>query len=133
MATFNWSENLSTDNQMIDGDHKHLIDLLNELQTAMSSGKGNEVLGGILDELIAYTESHFNREELLMKHIHYPDYEMHKAEHVKLIAEVKGFRQRFESGAITVSGAVYTFLSDWLNTHIKTIDKKLGEAAKKAG
>jgi hemerythrin-like metal-binding protein len=133
MATFNWSDNLSTGNQMIDGDHRHLIDLLNELQAAMVSGKGNAVLGGILDELIAYTVSHFSREELLMKHIHYAEYEMHKAEHEKLIAEVKNFRQRFESGSITVSGAVYTFLSDWLNTHIKTIDKKLGEAAKKAG
>lgn len=117
---------------MIDTDHKHLIDLVNKLYEAMSGGKGNAVLGGILEELISYTASHFGREERLMQQIRYADFAAHKAEHDKLVKEVTELQQSFRSGAITLSSKVYVFLTEWLNKHIKSNDKLLGKAAKTA-
>ena len=129
MASFNWTANLATGNGMIDQDHKHLIALVNKLNDAMAGGKGNAVLGQVLDELIAYTVSHFAREERLMQQIAYPDYAAHKAEHQKLIGEVQELRGKFAPGAVTLSSKVYLFLCDWLNTHIKSADVRLGKAA----
>jgi len=131
MDRFAWSDTLSTGNEMIDRDHQHLIALLNQLQEAMSQGKGRTVLGGVLNELISYTIEHFGREEALMQKMHYADYIMHKSEHERLIGEVKALQGRLEAGSVALSSATYTFLVDWLNTHIKTIDKKLAEAARK--
>lgn len=130
MAAFNWSNDLSSGNTMIDTDHKHLIDLVNKLNMAMSGGKGNTVLGGILNELIDYTVSHFAREEKLMKEINYADYATHKAEHDKLVSEVSELKRSFDSGAVTLSSKVYMFLTEWLNRHIKSSDIKLGAAAR---
>ena len=129
MATFSWTADLATGNGMIDQDHKHLIALVNKLNDAMVSGKGNAVLGPILDELIAYTVSHFGREERLMQQIRYTDYSAHKAEHEKLVGEVQELRGKFASGALTLSSKVYLFLCDWLNTHIKSADVRLAKAA----
>ncbi|MBS1209630.1 MAG: bacteriohemerythrin [Proteobacteria bacterium] len=132
MAFFNWSDDLATGDPRIDADHKHLIDLVNALYDAMKSGKGNDVLKKTLDELIQYTSSHFRREELLMQQIRYPDADSHKAEHVKLVAEVLDLQSRFESGAATLSVSVFNFLADWLRTHIKGRDVYLGKALKAA-
>ncbi len=85
MAFFNWTSDLASGNSQIDSDHKQLIGLLNKLHDAMSAGKGNAVLGTILDELISYTATHFKREEMLMQQIGYADFVSHKAEHVKLV------------------------------------------------
>ena len=130
MAAFVWTEDLSTDNPMIDSDHRHLIDLINKLNTAMTSGKGNAVLGSILDELIRYTVSHFGREERLMQQINYAHFTKHKAEHDQLVAEVSALKSNFNSGALTLSSQVYLFLTDWLNRHIKHSDRSLGAASK---
>jgi len=132
MAAFNWTDDLGTGNAMIDGDHKHLIRLVNKLNEAMSSGKGNSVLAPILDELIAYTASHFGREEKLMQQISYASYVQHKAEHDALVGEVLALKEKFASGALTLSSKVYLFLTEWLNKHIKASDKLLGAAAKTA-
>lgn len=132
MAIYAWTEDLSTGNSMIDNDHRHLFDLVNKLHEAMSSGKGNAILGGILDELISYTASHFGREERLMQQIRYAEFAGHKAEHDKLVRDVTDLKKSFESGAIALSSKVFTFLFDWLNRHIKSSDKALGAAAKAA-
>ncbi|WP_263771292.1 bacteriohemerythrin [Propionivibrio soli] len=130
MAGFKWTDDLSVGNTMIDNDHQHLFALVNKLYEAMSSGKGNAVLGEILDELITYTKSHFGREERLMQQLSYPEYSGHKAEHDKLVSEVSELERSFQAGAMTLSSKVYMFLNDWLNTHIKARDKLLGQAAK---
>jgi len=132
MATFTWTADLSTGNTMIDQDHKHLIDLVNKLNDAMLTGKGNTVLGSVFDELIRYTASHFGREERLMSQINYAEAATHKAEHEKLVTEVTVLRRNFQAGSVVLSSKVYLFLTDWLNRHIKSSDKKLALAATKA-
>lgn len=109
-------------------DHKHLIDLLSQLHDAMSLGKGNAVLGNILDELITYTATHFKREETLMQQIGYVDYVSHKAEHDKFVGEALALQNRFKTGAAMLTVSVFNFLSNWLRDHIKSRDVKLGQA-----
>lgn len=130
MAFFNWTADLVTGNTRIDSDHKQLVDLLNTLYDSMKAGKGNEVLGKVLDELIHYTATHFSREEALMQQIAYPHFAEHKAEHTKLVTAVQDLQAKFKSGATTLSVAVFHFLSDWLRSHIKQNDMKLGLALK---
>lgn len=128
MAYFNWTDDLSVGNVQIDHDHKQLVNLVNKLYDAMKAGQGNSVLGGILDELIKYTASHFKREEMFMQQIGYADMAAHKAEHVKLVNDVLDLQTRFKSGSTTLSVSVFNFLGDWLRTHIKSRDAKLGLA-----
>jgi hemerythrin-like metal-binding protein len=57
----------------MDNQHRQLVDLLNQLENAMAKGKGKELVGKILSELIRYTQTHFSSEELLMLKHGFPD------------------------------------------------------------
>jgi hemerythrin len=78
----------------------------------------------VLDELIRYTETHFQTEERLMQTHRYPGIESHKLEHHMLVKKVADFQKEFDSGRTSVSIEVMNFLRDWLNGHILGTDKQ---------
>lgn len=126
---YTWSSDLAVGNPQIDSDHKHLYELVNTLYDAMRGGKGNAVLGEILDELVTYTATHFRREETLMQQIRYAAASEHQAAHEALVKQVQDLQNRFKAGSIALSLDVFKFLGDWLRNHIMTHDKLLGVAA----
>lgn len=124
MAGLSWSDSFSVGVNEIDAQHKKLIDLLNKLSDAMRAGKGNDVLGGILNELISYTQTHFKTEERYFKQYNYPDTQAHVAEHNAFVKKVSEFKEGFDAGKLAVSIDVMKFLGDWLVKHIKGSDQK---------
>lgn len=125
MAMFILDDKLKTNHPTIDNDHKKLVDLVNQLADAMQSGKGKDVCGKVLNELINYTKTHFAMEERLMAVHQYAQTVEHKAEHTKLLKEVLDFKTKFDSGALMVTAGLLTFLRDWLIKHISMSDKAL--------
>lgn len=119
-----WSKNLSVDVKDVDEQHKKLFAIVNELHDAMTVGKGKEVLGKLLAELIDYTVYHFKTEEDLFKKYGYGEYLAHKSEHDKLAAQASEIKKKFDSGEMIISIEVMSFLKDWLNNHILRSDKK---------
>ncbi len=67
MALLHWRDNLSVGVDDVDADHKHLIDLLNELHYLVFAGGDRTSVGKVLEKLVRYTEYHFDREEKLMR------------------------------------------------------------------
>jgi len=131
VAYFSLTEDLKVGNSFIDQDHQKLVDLVNQLHTAMAAGHGKDVLGKILAELIRYTREHFKREEEHMQRIAYPGYAAHKQEHDTLIREVVELQNKFNAGNGMLSVQVSTFLRNWLVNHIMKVDKDLATAIKK--
>ncbi|MFA9438446.1 bacteriohemerythrin [Uliginosibacterium sp. sgz301328] len=125
MAVVRWSEDLRVGNRAIDDDHQALFEMLDRLHDAMRVGQGSSAVGPVLQELVRYTEMHFRREEHYMRQIGYAGYAAHKAEHDRLIREVRELQARCTSGAVTMSLKVHTFLTDWLRNHIMAMDKQL--------
>ncbi len=121
-----WDQSLSVGDPTIDADHKHLIDLFNQLHDAMSAGKGRDSMDGTLRELVRYTQEHFAREERAMERTRYPEMDAHKAEHRKLIEQVSGLMKEWEAGKSSVTIHTMQFLRDWLTNHIKVTDTKVG-------
>ena len=128
MALFTWNDDLSVGNSFIDGDHNKLIKLINDFHNAMEQGRGNDVIGKVLNNLVIYTKEHFKREETEMQRIKYPRYLAHKLEHDKLIKEVAELQASFASGKTMLTLKVSKFLRDWLLTHIMQVDKLLADA-----
>lgn len=124
MALFNWNNSYSVGIQEIDNQHKILIGLINDLHDGMKQGKGKEVLGGILKELVRYTVFHFGFEENLLEKNVYPELSTHKKAHVGLIDQVNKLNIDFESGNKVLTMEVMAFLKDWLGNHIMGTDKK---------
>ena len=61
-----WSTNLETGIRSIDLQHEELINMLNELDAAYSTGCDQAVLEDVLQRLGAYVVFHFGTEESLM-------------------------------------------------------------------
>jgi len=130
MAHFAWTDDLSTGNALIDGDHHKLISMVNALFDSMARGQANEIISKVLHNLIIYTKEHFGREEAEMKRIRYAASISHKSEHAKLISQVVGLKASLDAGEKLNVMVVSSFLSDWLRHHILTIDKQLAAALK---
>lgn len=133
MALITWSSMFSVGVGEIDTQHKKLVDLINQLNDAMQAGKGPDVLGKVLTELVNYTVYHFGYEESLMGQHHYEDSPAHKGEHKKLIETVGDFKRKFDSGGAVISVEIMNFLRDWLTNHIMKTDKKFGQSLVKLG
>jgi hemerythrin len=124
MAFVQWDQKLSVGINQIDMQHKKLVSMVNEMYEAMSQGKGNDVVGKVLDDLITYTRTHFATEEKLMQANGYPDYAAHKALHDQLTKQAGQMQADFKSGKAALSTKVAAFLKDWLVNHIMGTDQK---------
>jgi hemerythrin len=89
----------------------------------MREGKGKEMTGRVLNELVEYTKMHFAAEEKIMQEQAYPGFLAHLSEHTRLTSKVIEYQQEFiKGGAISVQLSM--FLKDWLINHIQGVDKK---------
>jgi hemerythrin-like metal-binding protein len=122
-----WSDKLSVGVELIDSEHKRLVNLLNELNRAVEEGAGQGALGGVLSGLVNYTHYHFSHEEELARRSRFPGYERHRRQHEGFTAKVLEVYANFQSGeAAGLPGEVLEFLKVWLSQHILGSDRELG-------
>ena len=124
MPIIDWNEKLSVNIKDIDTQHQKLISMINQLHDAMKGGKGKEILNQIITQMADYTQQHFLAEEQLFIKHEYPETSRHTREHNAFIEKVATFQRDLNSGHITLSLDVMTFLKDWLVKHIEGTDKK---------
>lgn len=127
MATlFEWSDEFSVGVDDIDEQHMELVALLNQLDGAIRDRQGSSAVRRTLDELVAYTQTHFAVEERLMRESAYPDYEEHRLYHEALIDQVRGLQHKLDTGEATITFELLHFLKVWLMRHICETDKRFG-------
>ncbi len=125
MAYFEWADDMVIDGGLIDQDHKQLVDLVNELHSATTDGRGVEVIEKIMTELIGYTHEHLEREEQLMASLHFPNLARHKIGHMHFAKQLNDLQKKYNEGSLTVASQLSTVLRDWLSLHIRRSDKEI--------
>lgn len=133
MSTIEWSDGLSVGIEEIDAQHREVVRLINELGEAMRLGKSREVLGRVLDGLVAYTRVHFATEEAYFRQFEYEGRAEHEKAHAAFIEKVAEFRKGFEEGRVGLSIRMMSFLGDWLVDHIQGTDREYAPAFRKKG
>lgn len=123
---FPWSEKMETGISKFDNQHKKLVEIINNLYSAIQAGKSDQVLDKILNELVEYTVYHFNSEEEAFKQFNYPEYEKHHKIHEDLKATVVDFISKYKSGDQAIGFSLMNFLKKWLVQHIMGTDTKYG-------
>ena len=124
-----WDKSLETGIDIIDTQHKELLNHLNNFLTAMKDGRGKKEIEKTLDFLEDYVIKHFKDEEELQKRYGYTKANEQSTQHEYFRNELKGLRGSFnKSGesallALNVQGKVV----NWVKNHIMTLDKDLGE------
>lgn len=130
MAKLVWTADLNTGIDVIDKQHQRIVDYINELDTARTSGHKMEDVGKVIDEMVDYTLSHFAFEESMQEEAHYPFLKAHKKVHELFVSKVANLQERFNLGE-DVSAELHKMLFTWLYNHIKRDDADYVDVVKK--
>lgn len=125
-----FDDTLVTGNEMIDGQHKELIEKINKLLGACENGDGKVKAVQTLVYLAEYTEFHFGEEEKLQEEISYPGIKEHKREHEKLrntVTELREMLEESEGPTDEFVAQVEKNVVKWLYNHIKGFDRSVAE------
>ena len=126
MLLLTWNSSCSVGVRAMDDQHGVLMDTINELQAALLRGCNRETIGAQMDQLQKFTSMHFRGEEQLMEQLGFPGLVEHRAEHHRLLAQIRESSQRMQrSGDVPVC-ALLQFLRDWYLEHFEGPDQEYG-------
>jgi hemerythrin-like metal-binding protein len=117
-----WNNAYSVGVRRLDEHHMSILRLVNDLYDMFVDGAHADKLRLVLNELVAYTNTHFAYEQYLMELAGYPDIEAHSALHKKMAARTVQLRSEFTSDVDSLSREVFAFLKDWWVSHIRETD-----------
>ena len=120
---FIWKEEYNIGIKEIDSQHQDIFNILAELNDAIAENKEKEIIDGILESLLEYSESHFDYEESLLEEKNYPKLEHHKKMHEAFEQRINRLIDAFEHGK-NLQEHLAEFLEHWLIKHIDSEDKK---------
>ena len=126
MTLIEWQTEFETGVREVDHEHRELVDLINVLHSKIGSNAGKEVIGGFLGEVFAKISAHFALEETVMRKHRYDEYAAHKADHEKLLDDIRDIMDAHESGAfVDYEEALGRAVRDWFVDHFKSKDARL--------
>ena len=114
-----WKPAWSVGNAELDRQHRHIIALVNAVETAASDDGGLDTIDAVLSHLVRFLENHFSSEERLMEAIAYPSLEEHRQQHRACVALLSRLTAERE---IDIE-RVIVWLSDWLENHVLGSDQ----------
>lgn len=123
---FPWSRNFETGHNEIDKQHKVLVGILNRLAWHFASSTSVVDCSHILDELIDYTEFHFDAEEAIWEKVLGDNDAVrdHHAGHQLFFDQIEMFRS---SGGPEhdLLAELFDYLTRWLAFHILEADRRM--------
>lgn len=131
MPLIDWTDEYTVDSGPIDEQHQHLVEIVNKFEEAHQRGKGSRIMTEILNDLMGYTQEHFNFEEKMLAEKEYSGLKQHQSQHRQLIQKLEKFQYDFNSRGRRVTTEMKEFLKYWLTTHILKDDKAYCELIKK--
>jgi hemerythrin-like metal-binding protein len=124
-----WDDSCKIGIELMDNDHRVLVDLINQLPAAFEGGETEWVVGSVVNALMDYTEYHFGREEKLQELCGFAGCAGHKKVHAKLAAQAKVYQHAYLEKPESVDAQeLAQFLKHWLMNHILIEDKKYVQA-----
>lgn len=117
MPRIEWAEFLELGEPSIDAQHKRLVGIVNVFLDAADRGAAQDVLQRTLDDLLDYTNTHFDEEEAFMERVGHRGLAAHRREHDTLRREVA---ERL-TGLVENKGSILemqAFLTSWIVGHV---------------
>lgn len=130
---FPWDKNFETGIDIIDEQHKKLVDILNRLAAHLANRSDDIIMNDIFDELASYADYHFKSEEKIWNE-YLADDEWsveHHHTHGSFIDDVIKIKNNEDEKPLDdVVYEIVSFLSKWLAYHILDTDKRLAIAVR---
>lgn len=121
MSYFSWEPGMDIGIDIIDRQHRRIVDYINMLYDALSRRETDKV-EEVLNQLVDYTVTHFAFEESLLEQANYPYLEAHKNVHRAFTDRIHSYKMRLKSGE-DIGKLLLSDLRIWLTNHIKQEDR----------
>ena len=110
-----------------DEDHWRLLDKVNTLLQAISSGDETAVLMAHSGLRVAAQE-HFASEEAQMRALQYPDTQRHCESHLRLLDSLSSLQFMLKNaGGFASNTGPFAFLERWFEAHLTNDDRKFAD------
>ncbi len=125
MPLLDWKDEYETGIAFIDFEHRRLVTLINKTCRSIGQESATEDIAAGLGELYAGICAHFALEEKLMREKTYALYEVHKADHERLLEQLRAMMDAFEAGACENCGKTLDdCLTEWFRRHFRIEDPR---------
>ena len=125
MPLLEWRQEFSLGVPDVDHEHRELIELINELYAHVQQQDSAIGVEDFLGEIYAKISAHFALEEKIMRERHYDQYDDHKADHERLLDEIRDIMDAYEDDAHFSESELAACLTAWFTEHFKTKDARL--------
>jgi len=126
MSLIEWRKEFETGVPEVDHEHRELVDIINQLHEHMASGADRSHVTKFLGEVFAKIAAHFALEESIMRKHAYDEYEAHKAEHERLLDEIRDIMDAQQGKPSAAYGdRLSSAVRDWFVDHFKSKDARL--------
>ena len=120
-----WKPDYSLGIPAVDHEHRELFDLVNDLHASLFEAKSEATVMDFLGELFSKISSHFALEEKLMRDGRYAELPAHKADHERLLDEIRDLMDDYEDGGHVDLDRFAVELERWFSVHFSTHDAAL--------
>lgn len=128
LVNLTWSPEYECGNDVIDGQHRNLFALVNEIMNAVLENKPKGDIELQLDDLVDQVADHFCTEEALLARTGYPLSTSHREAHRHLLELCKTMNQRFRKGELNI-GDLFQFVAlNVVSEHLINEDLKPAQA-----
>lgn len=84
MVALEWLDTFEVGLKQIDDDHRQMLAIMRQIKAA-GELRDRERCVALLDELVAFSQAHFAREEAILRDIEFPSADVHEAYHADLL------------------------------------------------
>ena len=127
MALLQWKDQYSVGIAAVDHEHKELITLINRLHDELTASGENLSIEAFFGDLFKGISAHFALEERFMRERRYDQLAQHKADHERLLDEIRDIMDDFEEHDVA-SADLGTRLDAWFSRHFESHDARLHKA-----
>ncbi|MDX1432705.1 MAG: bacteriohemerythrin [Gammaproteobacteria bacterium] len=120
-----WRAEYSVGVPAVDAEHRELIELINELHAGLEGEDARMSTADFLGEIHARIAAHFALEEKIMREHNYDQLADHKADHERLLDEIRDLMDAYEDGHYVDFERLSRDLDRWFTEHFKTKDARL--------
>ena len=118
-----WSHIYETGVELIDEQHKELLNLTNHLYRACLDGDGHTMFREVMHQLVSYVKFHFSAELKLLEKINYPGFHEHKKQHEELAIDILEAVRNYDEHNKLLPNVFVRTLKDWVFSHIAVSDR----------
>lgn len=127
-ALLDWNERYRVGIPAVDYEHEELIALINRLYAALSTSDTKLKISAFLGDLFRAISAHFALEEKFMRERQYGQLAEHKADHERLLDEIRDIMDAFDRAGAVDSADLAKRLDIWFSRHFVTHDARLHKA-----